>query len=368
MRIEKLQTYAENEGIDVIIATSFENVCYLSGVPIHTQYLIPQRMAALIVPISNGEPTFVVCTIEQTLAQQESNIKNILGYQEFKDSPIKVIVDVLNSFHLEHGCIGVEMETLTAMQQVELKQLLPGAIFTSADGIFSRMRMIKDAEEIRLLSEITMVTDQAIRYAYETARTGVNERDVLHTLTSVLIQNGAETLPFLNLGAGKNALHTHPNAGNYQLATGDLLNCDVGGRWQGYFSDLARTAVIGKRTLQQEKAYDVVWEAQEKVIEAMRPGVLASDLFWLCSRTFEQRGMKLSLSHVGHSLGLGLHERPMLSPAETIALEAGMVLAVEPATRDETGKYHTEDLILITKDGSKVLSRSADWSKLLIIP
>jgi Xaa-Pro aminopeptidase len=367
MRIEKLIEAANRKKLDAIVATSFENVRYLSGVAIHTQHLIPQRLAALIVPVSNADPSFVVCTIEESLIQQESKIRNIIGYHEFKDSPIALIAGVLNDSGLPRGKIGIEMNVFTARQFNELSQYMPNIEIIPVDDVFDQMRMIKDPEEIQFLGKISTVTDNAIRTAYETAKVGDTEIEVLHTLTSILIENGAESLPFLNLGAGKNEVHTHPNAGKYKLSTGDLIGCDVGGRWQGYFSDLARTAVVGKATQHQREVYKNLWEIHEDILSAVRPGVLASDLYWHCYKSFEDRGMKLSLSHIGHSLGLVLHERPILSPAETLALQKGMVLAIEPATRDSSGKYHTEDLIEVTEDGYRLLSRSADWSELLVV-
>jgi Xaa-Pro aminopeptidase len=194
---------------------------------------------------------------------------------------------------------------------------------------------------------------------------GATETAVLEVLVDQLVGDGADYLPFLCLGAGPNVFHAHPKAGDYVIRSGDLLACDVGGRFRGYYSDIARTAVVGEATSHQAEAYGTLWKIHEQVIAEIRPGVRASDLYWLCRDAFEHRGMTLGLSHIGHSVGLGLHESPMICPTDDTELREGMTINIEPAVRDETGAYHVEDLVEVTAAGSRVLSRWADWSTLL---
>lgn len=367
MTIHRIQEMARKENLDGIIVSSFQNVCYLSGAVISTQNLIPQRLAAVVATTYEQQPTLVVCTIEESLVAKESKIQDIRGYEEFNESPIAVIAEVARAKGLAHGTIGVEKKALTASDYEQLCGQLPGARFVGINDLLDRMRMIKTPAEIEHLRAISLATDHAIRHAYEAARIGATEIDVLHTLVSDLIQSGAEELPFLCLGAGPNEAYTHPYAGDYTLAEGDIIGCDVGGKWRGYFSDLARVAVIGKATCHQEEQYRKLWEIHEETIAAIRPGLRASELYWRCVDSFKQKGLTLSLSHIGHSLGLTLHEQPMLCPTDHTELQEGMVLAVEPATVDATGKYHTEDLIEVTALGPRLLSRSADWSRLLVV-
>ena len=367
MVIERLRELAREHNLDGVIATSFENVCYLTQAVIYTQILIPQRLAALVVPVSVGEPTFVVCTIEESFALEESTIEDIRGYEEFNESPLEIFADVAREKGIDAGRIGVEMRVLTAGDLEELRSRLPDATFVAVDDVFDSIRMVKSPEEIERLGEIFLATDKAIRSAYESAYVGATESEVLDVLVDGLMAAGADYLPFLCLGAGPNVFHTHPTAGEYRIAEGDLIACDVGGRFAGYYSDLARTAVIGRATPHQLEMYRNLWEIHERVIARAKPGVRASDLYWLCRDAFEQRNMTLSLSHIGHSIGLGLHERPMICPTDHTELQEGMTLAIEPAARDETGAFHVEDLVEITAEGCRVLSRSADWSELLVI-
>ena len=74
------------------------------------------------------------------------------------------------------------------------------------------------------------------------------------------------------LGAGPNAALAHPFAANLTLREGDIVRCDVGGSYSGYYSDLARTAVVGRANSQQAEIYAKLWEIHEETIAAARPG------------------------------------------------------------------------------------------------
>jgi Xaa-Pro aminopeptidase len=228
--------------------------------------------------------------------------------------------------------------------------------------------MVKRPEEIELLQKAALATDKAIRIAYESGKVGVSDKVIADTLASGIQSGGADSLAFLVLGAGPSAALAHPTPSNRPLERGDVVRCDVGGYFSGYLSDLARTAVVGEPTPEQVEAYQKLFEIHEETIAAARPGIRAKDLFQHCKQAFENRGLALNLPHIGHSLGIGLHEAPVLHPFNETFLEKGMILAIEPVHRFDGGPiFHVEDLIEVTPEGGRVLSRAADWSELFVI-
>jgi Xaa-Pro aminopeptidase len=85
--------------------------------------------------------------------------------------------------------------------------------------------------------------------------------------------------------------------------------------------------------------------------------VRACDLHRTAARALEKNGLPYSFQAVGHSLGLGLHEFPILRAGVEAEIEPGMVLAIEPAARDSQGfLYHVEDTLLVTDDGALVFT------------
>jgi Xaa-Pro aminopeptidase len=198
---------------------------------------------------------------------------------------------------------------------------------------------------------------------------GRTEREVAADIQQGLLQAGSEGIAFCVLGAGENTAIAHPHPSARPLRSGDPLRVDVGGSFDGYYSDLARTMVAGRASQRHRDIYARLWEAHEAVIQTVKPGVASSRLFTVCREQFERLGLNFKMPHIGHSLGIGLHEYPLLRPQEHTPLEPGMVLAIEPLHYETSGeRFHVEDLIEVTATGYRILSRAGSWSTLLETP
>lgn len=365
---QRLQQLIASAPLDVVVATSFENVYYASGAQIMTQRSIPDRLAAVVWDPKRN-PVFVVCSIEASLAERDSWIKDIRAYEEFVTSPAALIAEAVREVGGARPRVGIETHHLTAHYMEELRQALPGATFVPAENIFDRARAVKEPDEVKQLESAAQVTDRAIWDAFGRAEVGRTEQDVAADIQQRLLQAGSEGIAFCVLGAGENTAIAHPHPSSRPLRDGDPVRVDVGGSWHGYFSDLARTMVAGKASQRHRDIYARLWEAHEAVIAAMKPGVAASRLFTLCREQFERLGLNFRMPHIGHSLGIGLHEYPLLRPQEHTPLEAGMVIAVEPLHYEESGeRFHVEDLIEVTSAGHRILSRAGRWEQLLETP
>ena len=367
MSVERARAAAREAGLDGVIATSFESVAHLSGAPILTQRLIPDRLAAVILPV-NGDPQIAVCSIETAQVQAESSIADIVDYTEFTVSPAQFIADAAEARGLGQGRIGVELRHLTAAYASELAEGLPGASFHAADDLLATIRADKQPSEVERLSAAALATDRAIASAFDRVEPGTTERRIASDIAARLLDGSAgqaaDSVAFIVVAAGPNASVTHPVPTDRPLERGDVLRCDIGGYYHGYYSDIARTATVGRATEEQRSIYERLAQAQGEVIAAAVPGTPASDLFDLCREALARRGLELSLPHIGHSIGYGLHERPMLSPVDHIRLTAGMVLAIEPAVRGPGGVFHIEDMVEVTVDGGRPVSRSRGWDVL----
>ncbi|OFV83162.1 MAG: hypothetical protein A2W26_07670 [Acidobacteria bacterium RBG_16_64_8] len=350
---------------DAVIASSLENVYYLSETLILTQRLIPDRLALVLWP-SGGPVTFIVCSIEESLARLESWIGDIRGYAEFTQSPIAVLADVLRERGLAGGRLGIETRHLTAAYYEELRRLLPQARLEPGDAFLERVRMVKSADEVQRLEEAATVTDRAIWDTFTSAAPGVTELVISAGLQQRLLVKGAESVAFCVLGSGDRTRMAHPLPGSRVLKIGDILRTDFGGSFRGYYSDLARTAVVGHATPHQRDVYARLWAVHSAVIEEVRPGLLACDVYELCRDQFTRARLEFNMPHVGHGLGIGLHESPLLAPHVEEPLVPGMTLAIEPMHFEPTGeRYHVEDLIEVTTDGCRILSRAGKWERLL---
>ena len=218
-------------------------------------------------------------------------------------------------------------------------------------------RMIKTPEEIEALAAAGRATDRAIRGAFERATVGDLEKSVADDIAAGVTEAGADVLNFMFLGTGTRSFEWHARPGGTRLEAGHTLHTDVGGSFTGYWSDVARTAFVGRPEPRERDLYDRLYQVHVETIETIRPGLRAGDLHSICGAAFEKAGLPFWMAHIGHGIGLGLHEHPMLNPASDELLAPGMVLCIEPAHYDEdVAGYHIEDLVVVTEDGAEVLT------------
>lgn len=366
-RYDRFREVLARSSFDAVVAASPANTWYLSECNIMTQKALPERLALVVWP-KLGEPIYVVCGLEEGQARAESWIKDIRAYVEFAESPIEYVAAALRELGLAAGTIGYEATFLTAHYYDQLKASLPDAALVPADGFFDRVRMIKTPQEQALLEEAFRATDRAIRRAFELTAPGQTEKQVSDRLQVELLREGAEGTAFSVLCSGVNSLITHPVPAGRVIADGDLMRTDFGGIFAGYYSDVARTVVVGTPSQRQVATYEWLWSVHEQLIAAMTPGRPVAELFAICSKIYADAGHPTNRPHIGHGVGLGLHEYPMIAPSTREILQPGMCLCIEPnLTVPGVEKYHTEDLVLVTEHGPRVLSRSADWSRLLAV-
>lgn len=365
--LDRLRRLVRDAGLDAVVAASPENVPYLAGVIIPTQRSLRERLAMVLWP-AEGEPAFVVCDLEYELARAATWISDLRSYVELQQSPIKALVEVIEERGLGRGRIGIEYRYLLAVFWDELRALLPHATWVHADGLLNEARVVKTPQEIDLLARANRATEQAHLDAYCTMRPGETEKDVAERLSRGILRSGADEVAFCYLNGGARTGMRHLTPGDYAIQPGDLVKCDAGGTYQGYYSDIARTVALGTPRPEQRETYKKIYEIHQACLSAARPGILASEIYRVQQEGFARRGLPFLVPHAGHSIGLEAHEGPMLAPLSTRELEPNMVIAIE--TRLLVPKkegYHVEDIVLITDIGAQVLTTQCGTDDLLIV-
>lgn len=361
----RVQKTLKERNIDAIVAFSLTNFYWLSNAYVKTMESIPDRLGAVI-SIADEDPVLLTCSIEESLVLDDSWIKDVRTYEEFKQSPIAVLAEILREKGLSKATVGIEMDFLAAQFYDELKYELPEVKLVNVAKDFLLMRMVKTPREIEILSHASFATEKAMVESFYAAREGQLETDVLNNIYIRTLKSGGAQ-PSATFGVGPKSALAHPFAEEKPLAHGHIVSVDFGANFKGYNSDIGRTAVVGCSNDRQNKIYTSLYDVQRRVIDMIKPGVKASDLYYECVRRLHDYGIDLSLSHCGHGLGLGLHELPIFSPLCDIIIEENMVVNVEPFFVTDEG-YHSEDSMLVTKDGVKLLSTYADHSHIIQIP
>lgn len=345
------------EGLTALVAMSPENFIYVSGANIETTHYLRPRQAFAVIPAA-ADPFLLVCTMEQSQTVEESWVRDVRGYTEFVHDPVGRLAEELQAAGLTNGRMGLDMDFIPAADFQRLSGLLPNVDFINTTEVVARVRAIKTADEVSRLEYAARQTHRAVLDALEESTLGDTERDIANRIGCNIINYGAENLLFLYFASGARTIHPHAYAQHDRIPKeGDIIRLDVGGTYGQLSSDFARTYSAGSPTLAQRQIYAALVTAEENTIAAARPGMTAEDLFFVCRDEFVKNGLVFHMPHVGHSFGVELHENPMLRPGNKTVLQAGMVLNVEPGVRDDAGSlYHTEDLILITEGGSRLLT------------
>lgn len=263
----------------------------------------------------------------------------------------------------------------------QVQRRYPFAQLCSSYEIFADLREIKSEEEIALIRQAINITRLGIEEMMRQARPGMAEYEMEAYFDFVLKKHGVRHFAFQTIAAsGKNGTILHYVKNNGIAKDGDCILFDVGAQAGWYNGDLSRTfPVNGKFTEWQKAIYTIVLTGQQKVIEAIKPGVPFSSLNELLKDTYYTalKGIGLIQTReeianyyyhsVSHGLGAETHDIGSLQGKE---LKAGMVITVEPglyiAEPPSTGPWagkaepigiRIEDDILVTENGCEVLSK-----------
>jgi len=367
MNVEEFHRTLGESGLDAVVAVSQPNVFYTSGAYIMTQINIPDRLAMTVLPES-GDDVLLVCNIEESLARQESWIGDVRSYVEFAEAPMHLLAEVLKEKGLAQGHIGIEARRLGAGYYQELSEALPKAKLEAGDWLFDRVRSIKTEGEIERFAHAGRATERAIVEAFRQAKVGDVERDLLRTIKENAALYGATDVVFGILGVADQSYVPHPSARERPIERGDLVRVDFGASWEGYGSDVARMAVVGQVSQVQADTYRKVREVERSAIEFMRPGVRACDVYNCVVEAYAKFGIEYPGPHCGHGFGFETHEAPMLQPYNEEELRPNMLMCIEPVHfNKEVGGYQLEDLVLITEEGSEILTDYADTEEMFVI-
>ncbi len=367
LRPQDLQSAITAAGLDAVVTVMPENVYYATGTLIMTTWEIRHRLALGVFP-NGGEPTLIVCTIEEQQARAESWIKDVRGYVEYAQSPIDMLAGVLTEKGLANKRVGIELSYLAAIYYDQLRQSLPKVQLVSSETVWDDLRQIKTAEEVALLKRAANVTEQAIFDAWGAVHIGATEKEIVNDMDARQLRLGANSLAFSVLGIGTHSLQGHPSAGPKRLDRGETMRVDIGAKFDGYFSDVARVAVGGKPSERQRDIYKKLRDIQRATIAQLKPGARACDVFNFCMRSFEQAGLPVRMPHIGHGMGIVLHEAPMIEPANKSEIQPGMIINIEPLYVDPgVSAYHLEDLVHVTPSGPVIISDYSDTQELFMI-
>ena len=260
--------------------------------------------------------------------------------------------------------VSIESAELTVAGLNNLRRSLPDASFDDSDDLsraITRLRMIKTPQEIARIRKAQEITDAAYAHILPMIKPGVTERELSLEIEYFMKKQGASGPSFdLIVVSGEKTSLPHGVPGERKIRPGDFVTMDTGAVYDGYCSDMTRTVAVGDVTPAMKHVYDTVLQAQLAAEAALHAGAVCNEVDRIARDLIDNAGYRGCFGHgLGHSVGLQIHEEPRLSPACSQALEAGMLMTVEPGIYLEGGfGVRIEDLVVITPDGCDILTRS----------
>src|SRR5688572_19557725 len=256
------------------------------------------------------------------------------------------------------GIDVVEPPFLFALQKLGIK-------VQDGQQVMLDAREIKSHDEITLLNMAAAMGDGAYQDIYEALKPGVRENEIVAMATRRLYEMGSDCVEAINAIAGERCSPHPHNFTDRIIRPGDQAYFDIIQTYMGYRTCYYRTFTVGSATRPQIDAYKKARQWMDDAIGMLKPGVSTDKV----ARMFPKStviGFETEMSAFGlnfcHGLGLGLHERPLISRLNSLKdpyeLKAGMVFAIEtfcPAT-DGVSAARIEEEVVLTPTGAKIIT------------
>ena len=357
-RLEKCTTMMKEQGLHVLLLTKPSNMFYLTG---------DGRLCAYAMITQDGKVAIGVPKTDIDDVKHSAHFDHIVGFED-EVGMIHGIAHHFEHFGLKEGTVGLEYTFLTQSMMgivthphAKPKEMIP----KDCTPVISRLRLVKEPEEIERLRQSAIVADMGMKASIESVKPGVTESQVAAEAEYAMRQAGAEEFWRTYVSSGPRTSIAHGLPTNRKLKEGDLVTIDIHPIVNSYSSDICRTVCVGKATAEQQAAYDLYLKAQQATIAKTRPGITMVELGETMHGVIKEGGHG---DHVFgppiHGVGIDFEEAP-LPPGhaffhgekEPSPLVANVVIAVGNCGI-YTGSWgvRVEDTLAVGEEGPIVLT------------
>ena len=340
-RAGRLEEALGGAGVEALVVTDLLNVRYLTGFT---------GTNALCV-VGPGLRLFVTDFryLEQAAEQVDAGWERLQGRQEL----LEAVRDRLPAR------LGFEDGHVTVRRHGKLGELLgEGVELVPAGPLVEGLRAVKEPEELDRIRAAAALADAMYEHLCAIGLVGRTEREVVLDLEAEMRRRGAEPSFPTIVASGPHGALPHASPRDERIEAGTLVVVDLGCLLDGYCSDCTRTFATGRLSDEARAVYDLVLDAQERSLAAVRAGAEEREVDAVARGAIEEGGHGERFGHgLGHGVGLEIHEAPRLSPTADGRLEAGNVVTVEPGVY-VPGSFgvRIEDLVVVRDDEPEVLS------------
>lgn len=377
-RIERVRAAIQQAGLDGIVCTMPENLLMLTG------YWSRLGLSLAWFP-AEGDPELLIPDTEIDVAEVGwiRDIRSYPGELDANRPKVEMAAFLKDKLRNVHGKVGYEGSfsqiappPLAGEPHVIDKgfvDMLAAHVgqdcLHDATNLIYELRSRKTPYEIEQIRRANQVAGVGLKLFQEMVAPGISEIEIgtsvertiaiagMHDYSAKSVRAWAQISS--GAAATSKAWRLYAQTTTRRLAPGDLIILELGTVVDGYWADLTRVAVAGEPTQKQLDIWQIVAEAQQAGVAAIRPGVTGKSVDTATRDVIMARGYGEAFVHVtGHGVGFRYHELPpLLSSTSEGLLEAGMITSVEPGIYlADWGGIRLEDNVLVTATGAERLT------------
>jgi Xaa-Pro aminopeptidase len=364
-KVNECQTALNDQGLDGFLLFNPSNLYYLIGF----FHFPTERTIAAWIPRS-GEPVLFIPKLEEDHAATSWAAREVYFEHLGPPHPVNWIGERLTKLGFGRAVIGYE-SGLSVGTLDRLYAAMPRVRWSDHGGeIVSRLRLIKDDEEIDLIRRAAAFSDAMVEAGAQAVRERglISEIEINQIVTqSVVREMGAALDEVIDVGgvagglvcAGPRAAYPHGLPSLARAKAGDCLILSFGCSVGGYHAESERTFFIGGPSAEHRAYYEAMLTAQQTGVAALRPGTACRTVNKMCLDVLREAGYGAFIKHrMGHGLGLEGHEPPWIEDGDDTPLRPGMVVSAEPGLYvPSVGGYRVSDTVLVTADGPESLTK-----------
>ncbi|HHU53932.1 MAG TPA: aminopeptidase P family protein [Clostridiaceae bacterium] len=372
-RVTRTQIEMKKENLDLLLC--FSNEAEPQFVRYYSNYWPSFEFAGLLIP-QQGDAILLIGPESMTYAKHVSSIQIIRRLLAFRESSnpdypgadLDTYASILkNDLDLESvnkvGIAGYGLITHqiyedfeTAMSDLGAKEIV------NADDVVSKIRIEKSPMEIACLKEAYRIASVAMNKVIEKIKVGMTENEVKGIALERILAEGAEAegYPFWIL-TGEDSNQAVSRVRNKVIQAGDLVQAQVAARYEGYVASIGRPIVMGKATPEQKALVEAGYTVQERMLEAIKPGVEAKAISDLHYNTLNELGFADHILYgPAHGTGLMENEHPWVESNSEYQFRENMTFCTCLYLGNDEKKIgiRVEDGFVINSDGVEVFGNA----------
>lgn len=343
--LDRFQKKLAELKLDAFLIFNTVNVQYLSGFTSGDSWMVVTPTKAFFI------------TDFRYIEQAEQELK---GVQLVRHTKGLIAESVRLIRQVRAKRVGFEDIHITLAMFNDLKKRMSRkARLIPQQNVIETQRMIKTAEEIRLIRRAVRCAQTAFNWLRQFIKPGLTEKGLGAQLDYYLKKTGATGGSFQPIiGIDERGALPHAPLTDKPVTRQCAVLIDWGANYKGYCSDLTRVLFRGKVPPNIREIYRITLEAQQRAIDMVRPGAVIGEVDKAARGWIAKHGYGKFFGHgLGHGIGRGGHELPRIGSKSKVKLEPGMVFTIEPGIYlPGRAGVRIEDMVLVTDTGHEMLT------------